>query len=218
MQDGQAWRNWRRRAFHGLVAKLLLMVVAGLNVRHRERLPDQGPAIIAANHNSHFDTLALMSLFGGRTLPQVLAVAAADHFREGTLSWIARNLVGTLLIDRNRDDPDADPLAPILTALDDGHILIFYPEGTRGEPERIGAFKTGIARLRERRPDIPIIPVFLHGFGKVLPKGAIVPVPFFCDIVIGDPLADADEPGETVDQLEASIADLASETPFPAWD
>jgi len=67
-----------RLLFHYLIIKPLVLVILGINARNRERLPSQGPAIIAANHNSHLDTLALMSLIPSGALSNVHPVAAAD--------------------------------------------------------------------------------------------------------------------------------------------
>jgi 1-acyl-sn-glycerol-3-phosphate acyltransferase len=203
-----------RAAFFALIVRPVLLVAIGLNVRHRERLPKAGPAILAANHNSHFDTLALMSLFPLEVLSNVRAVAAADHFGKANVTgWIARNLIGILPIERQKASRHADPLAGTVDALDEGRILILYPEGSRGDSEKRQAFKKGIARLAERCPHVPIIPVFLQGFGKVLPRGAILPVPFYCDVAIGEVLPAAKNRKHTMDLLEKAVSALAETVP-----
>lgn len=213
------WTHLLRLAFVLLFVRPVMLVAVGLSVRNREGLPSEGPAIIAANHNSHADTLALMALFPLKHLHMVRAVAADDHFREDTLiGWVARNLLGILPISRAGAKKGADPLVPVVEALDEGAILIIYPEGTRGEPEKLQSFKRGISHLRQRRPDVPVIPVFLQGFGKVLPRGSWVPVPFFCDVVIGEPLGEAADRKTMMADLEGAITALASQVPDTVWE
>ena len=53
-----------RVLFVVLVAYPVVLLWLGILVRHRERLPLRGPAIIAANHNSHLDILARMGIIG----------------------------------------------------------------------------------------------------------------------------------------------------------
>ncbi len=208
-----------RKVFFLLIVRPIMALVMGMNVRHRERLPSTGPAVICANHNSHFDTLALMALFPLADLPKVRAVAAADHFmKDNATGWIARNLIGILPIVRGGTKGNSDPLEPLAEALAQDMILIVYPEGTRGEPEQRGALKKGISWLSQRLPEVPVIPVFLHGLGTVLPRGAFVPVPYFCDVVIGEPLGAHQSREATMAALEDAITTLAGETPFQPWD
>jgi 1-acyl-sn-glycerol-3-phosphate acyltransferase len=209
-----------RLAFHAFVVRPLVWVVIGVNVYHRERLPRSGPAIIVANHNNHLDTFVLMSLFPLRDLARLRAAAAADYFL-GTwwLKWVAINMFGVIPIKRgNWTRGDGDPLEECGRALSRGEILIAYPEGTRGDPERRSRFKSGVAHLVRRHPEVPVIPVFLHGLGKVLPRGSALFVPFCCDALVGEPLWWNGGIDTFMSSLTAAVDGLARERNFPEWE
>lgn len=208
-----------RFVYYRLFIRLIVLVVLGLNVRHKDKLPQKGPAILVANHNSHLDTMVLMTLLPGHLLPVTKPVAAMDYFlRNRLLAWFALNIVGILPIKRKRDKREEDPLAPCYEALANGNILIFFPEGSRGQPEQLTDFKGGIAKLAEKCPDVPIVPVLLHGLGKSLPKGESLLVPFFCDVFVGDALQWNGDRKAFMHSLEDRMQSLAGEGQFSVWE
>lgn len=208
-----------RFLFYAVLVRSLVWIVLGVNVRHRERLPRQGPAVIVANHNSHLDTMVLMTLFPLRLLPKLHPVAALDYFLSSKLfAWFTLRIVGILPIKRTVQRGDDDPLAPCRRALAEGRVLIVFPEGSRGEPEQMQAFKGGIARLAESNPSVPVVPIFLHGLGKALPKGEAILVPFFCDVFVGEALCWNGDRRGYMRQLDESMRRLAGEGNFPSWE
>jgi 1-acyl-sn-glycerol-3-phosphate acyltransferase len=79
-------------------------------------------------------------------------------------------------------------------------------------------FRTGISRLVERHPEIPIVPVFMYGLGKALPKGDFLLVPFFCDVIIGEPLYWRGSIEATMEAYQAAMRQLAAQSEKPAWE
>ncbi|NDD91846.1 1-acyl-sn-glycerol-3-phosphate acyltransferase [bacterium] len=190
----------------------------GMNIRHRERLPSQGPAILVANHNSHLDTAVLISLFPLLMIHRVKAVAAADYFMKTSwLRFFSQNMIGIIPISRKKEDRDGDPLQGVSEELSRGTIVIFFPEGSRGEPEKMSEFKFGIAKLAERFPQVPIYPIFLQGLGKALPRGEGLFVPFFCDIVIGEATLKTEDSATFVQRLASTVSALSSEVRLQEW-
>lgn len=210
--------RWLQAIFFLLLVRPFLSLVVGANLRHAERLPAHGPATLVANHNSHLDTLLLMSLYPISRLHRLRPVAAADYFmRNRAIAWFALNIMHILPLAR-RPQPGCDPLADIETALTNGDILILFPEGSRGAPEKRSALKSGIAHLMERQPDTPVTPIYLHGLGKALPKGEWLPIPFFADVFIGESLNWLGKRGPTMQALEQAFAALEREGSFLEWE
>lgn len=210
--------HFLRLLFFTLFVRPVLLIVLGLNVRHRERLPRSGPAILVANHNSHLDSLVLMTLFSLRVLPKVRPVAAQDYFfKNGLLKWFSLKIIGILPLERQIKTARQHPLVPIDEALNRGEIVIIFPEGSRGEPEQLADFKSGVAHLAQRHPEVPVIPTYLHGLGKALPRGEAVLVPFFCDVFIGEPISWCGDRQTFMQELAATMTGLANEGNFPAW-
>ena len=208
-----------RLLFFVLIVRPIALIVIGLNVRHRERLPRSGPAILVANHNSHLDTLVLMALFPTRHLHLLRPVAAADYFlRNKFMAWFALNIIGIVPLQRQVKAGHDDPLAAASAALQQGSILILFPEGSRGEPERLSKFKSGVAHLVKRHPEVPVIPIFLHGLGKALPKGEAILVPFFCDVFIGEALPWHPAREAWMAALDSSMQHLAQEGHLAVWE
>jgi len=208
-----------RWLFFALFMRPIMLVVLGLNVRRREQLPTQGPAVLVANHNSHLDAVTLMTLFPLRMLPKLRPVAAQDYFfRNPLLKWFALHIMGILPLDRKVKSKRIHPLAGINEAIDQGDIVIVFPEGSRGDPEQLGDFKAGIAHIAKKNPEAPVIPIFMHGLGKALPKGETLLVPFFLDIFVGEPIEWDNDKEAFMDKLSTRMRTLAKEGNFSPWE
>lgn len=171
------------------IVPTILKPLTGIKYEHTEVLNEAKQFIIIANHNSHIDTLALMSAMPKHKIMEVKPVAAADYF--ATKKWkafVTQLLTNALIIPRNCSlkNKSKDPFYIMTKAIKRGYSLIVYPEGSRGEANEMQNFKNGIGHILLKNPTVAYIPTYIENTGKVLPKKAFIPMPFNCKVTFGN--------------------------------
>ena len=140
----------------------------GFKCQGLEHLPKSGPFIIAANHNSHADTAAVLVAVGKRA-ETLNALAAKDYwFRNRLWGWAFHTFLGTVPFDRQGHG--ADSLGLAVGLLQRNHSLLFFPEGGRSNTGQMQPFKSGIGLLA-LESGMPVVPTHIQGTFRVLPKG-----------------------------------------------
>lgn len=172
---------------------MVLVGIVKLLVGAYPRWVGCGPQLVQriyfANHSSHIDTLALWSALPMELRKRTCAVAARDYWGRGFRKYIATKALRAVLIDRARENPDANPLEPLFLALRRGDSLIIFPEGTRDKEALPGAFKSGLYHLAKAFPKAQLVPAYIENLHRSMPKGALLPVPLTCTVRFGAPLA-----------------------------
>lgn len=198
--------------FYSLFVKPLLKYLIGVSFENRNVFDNIDQYIIVANHNSHFDTIAMMAALPSRLLLNTFPVADGDYFGKTSFkAWATQFFVNTIMINRNKEAGNESAVDLLDGYLKGGRSIIIFPEGTRGRPGIMSDFKKGIAVLLLQNPQIPFIPVYLDGFGRVLPKESNLIIPLNCKVRFGKPLY---AHGEKIDKLlhiiKEAILDLKS--------
>lgn len=152
----------------------LVQLFSGLDVTGLENVPASGGAILAANHRSYFDPLAIGALLSQAGRPGRF-LAKQELFDKPILGDVIRAL-GTIPVDRGSGS--SSPLDRAAHAIDGGDLVVLLPEGTipRGQeffaPKLKG--RPGVARLAEMT-GAPIVPIGLWGTEAVWPRNENLP-------------------------------------------
>ncbi|GIV94423.1 MAG: 1-acyl-sn-glycerol-3-phosphate acyltransferase [Chloroflexus sp.] len=183
---------YRSRHVAARFAPTLFRLFVRLYVRPRvegiEHIPREGAFIIAANHTSHADTAVIYSVLPREARERFVAAAAQDYFFQGgVMQFLSRILFNAIPVARDRRGGQ-DPLRHAARALREGYVLLLYPEGTRSKTGEIGPFRSGVGRLIAEFPGTPVIPTYVGGTNRVMPKGKVVPRPYRVTVRFGEPL------------------------------
>ena len=149
-------RSWAMAGLraHGHATLWLMRWIVGtkMEVRGREHLPD-GAYLVAAKHQSAWDTIALTTVF-----PDPALVMKAELLKIPVYGWFCAKF-GMIPIQRETG-PSA--LRQMLKAArdraDDQRQILVFPEGTRRQPGAPPDYKPGILLLYDalQRPCVPV--------------------------------------------------------------
>lgn len=186
--------------------KNFLRIIFGISYKNVSHFRNSKQFIIVANHNSHMDTMSILSALPISQLARVYPVAAGDYFgRNKIAEFLSGFMVNMLLISRDKVTAKINPLEVMDKLLKDGSSILIFPEGSRGEAEVMQDFKHGTAILLKKNPGIPFIPVFLKGMGKALPKGDPFLLPMQCEVKIGEPIFINDVENKSIPEITETI-------------
>ncbi|WP_205619061.1 lysophospholipid acyltransferase family protein [Halomonas halocynthiae] len=147
--------------------------------------------IYYANHASHGDFILVWTALPPPLRRHTRPVAGADYWLNGRLrSWLIRDVFKAVLVDRNADTRQDDPIETMSQALHSGDSLILFPEGTRNLGDQpLQPFKSGLFHLAQACPEVELVPVWIANLNRVMPKGEFVPIPLICTVTFGEPVA-----------------------------
>jgi 1-acyl-sn-glycerol-3-phosphate acyltransferase len=202
-----------------LVLRPLFLLVFRPHVRGKENVPVSGPFIIASNHLSFIDSMAIPLMSPRR----VGYLAKAEYFTTpGFRGWLTKTLftaLGALPVERQTHRAAQAALDTAMTVLKAGGGFGVYPEGTRSKDGRLARGKTGVAWLA-LTADCPVVPVGITGTDRIQPIGARYWRPHRFSVTFGTPLTFPEHRGqagkgkarrEVTDRIMEAVAELTGQ-------
>jgi len=196
-------RMYRRLARPLTVARHIRRFCRPLTIEGAERFDRlQNPALIIANHASHFDTPVVLSLLPNHIYSRTAIVAAADRMYRERIKGMWYSLrYNAFPITRGGG---SEALSYSQWLLQNGWSLLIFPEGRRTRTGELLPFHPGpaILALSQR---VPVLPIYIEGTAQVLPPGTKYSRPAPVSVRVGEPLSF--EEGTSVAEAKQAMED-----------
>ncbi|MDA0240727.1 MAG: AMP-binding protein, partial [Proteobacteria bacterium] len=164
-----------------------------------ENLPRQGPMILAANHSSYLDGVALVA-----GLAERFSFVVKGELVGNFVPRIFLRRLGALFVERFAAEQSLADAAKITNTIRDGGRVIYFPEGTFSRMPGLLPFQMGTF-IAAAQTGAPIIPVAIRGTRHILRDKMVLPRPGSVRILIGPPIVVGNEI-DGVDQWSAAVS------------
>lgn len=159
-------------AMEEVVFYQLFKTLYDFKIINPEVIPKEGAAIFASNHTSLLDPIIVGDAICHPTKRQAYQLAKAELMADALLNNFTRMNKAIFIRRGDNDDTALDRCKGVL---DEGNLLVVFPEGTLSEGNgKFLEFKTGTARLAYDC-QVPIIPTAIYGSDKIFGKNSKMP-------------------------------------------
>ncbi len=177
--------EWRRRITHRLAQLAVPVLGVRLVVEGLERLPPDS-SVVVANHASYLDGVVMKA-----ALPPRFSFVIKREAASMPVAGFLMKRIGSEFVDRHTEGGRRRDAMRVLRRAEEGHALVFFPEGTfDGVPGlkrfHVGAFAAAV------RGGMPVVPAVIHGARRAMPNGALLVRPGLVRVEILDPIVVSD--------------------------
>src|SRR3989339_1009147 len=161
------------------IGVFILKIFFHTRVELREKIPARGPLIVAANHFSYMDPIALQSMF-----PRRISFMMTEVYYEGRGKWLFK-LLHCICVKEEGSNISA--LKGGIEVLKKNGVLGIFPEGGVSKEGRLQEGNPGVGFLAGKSR-ASVIPAFISGTYEALPKGAKIPKISKIKVIFGSPM------------------------------
>jgi 1-acyl-sn-glycerol-3-phosphate acyltransferase len=172
---------WRRSLTHELARIALVVLGLRVSVEGLQNLPE-GSCVVAANHASYLDGIVLKAM-----LPPRFSFVIKREASRMPVAGILMKRIGSEFVDRHSTSGRQRDARRVIKRAEQGHSLVFFPEGTFDETPGLKRFHVG-AFAAAARGGVPIVPTVIHGARRALPTHALIVRPGRILVEILEPL------------------------------
>jgi 1-acyl-sn-glycerol-3-phosphate acyltransferase len=166
--------------FAHALSTIIARTYFSFRVIHRERVIEEGPAVLAMNHQSFLDP----PLAGICCKRDIYFLARKSLLQWPILGPIFPKL-NVVPVDQTR--PDMSALKAVIRLVRSGHCTIIFPEGGRTFDGKLQPAQPGLG-LVIAKTFAPVVPMRVFGAYEAYPRGSKFPRPHPITIVVGEPI------------------------------
>lgn len=182
--------------------KVLKAMKMEINVINGELLPQDGPVLYIANHQSYADIFILI-----HAIPHQIGFIAKSDLKKIPLfrGWVER--IRSVYIDRKDIRSSLKSINTGAELLKQGFSLVIFPEGTRSQKREMAHFKPGALKLATKA-NARIIPVTLDGGYKTFEEKGEITKGVHIDMMVHPHIDTADLTREELASLTNRVEDI----------
>ncbi len=172
---------WRRSLTRWLARVALALFGLRVTVSGMANLPADG-CVVVANHSSYLDGVLLQAL-----LPPRFSFVVKREAASLPVAGFLMQRIGVEFVDRHSHGGRQRGARRVIERAQQGHSLVFFPEGTFDETVGLKRFHSG-AFTAAIRGGMPVVPTVIRGARRAMPSHTIIPRPGRIEFEILEPL------------------------------